>query len=190
MISFSFQLIPGLLLVLPRNYNFSYIFVSAWRREMIFTSWLVQHLQLKLFSSLRHSGLAPTFHVTLLLSCDSIMCFLHPVRHMILCPIIDPTISQPAELRVIPGSGWLKMAVSSLPDSQMHFKSPLSYLFWCFPAITVAGAVASVYNVGKRLVASLKISPWICNVQCAQYKASAAWCIMWNENNFKFLYGR
>lgn len=51
--------------MLPRNDIFSHIFVSAWRREIIFTFWLVQHLQLKLFSSLRHSGLAPTFHLTL-----------------------------------------------------------------------------------------------------------------------------
>jgi len=118
------------------------------------------------------------------------MCSLHPVRHMILCPIIDPTISQPAELRVIPGSGWLKMAVSLLPDSQTCFKSPLSYSCWCFPAIAVAGAVAAVYSVGKCLAASLKISPWICNTQHTKYKESAAWCMMWNENCFKYLYSR
>lgn len=111
------------------------------------------------------------------------MCSLHPVRHMILCPIIDPTISQPAELRVIPGAGWLKMAVSSPPDSQTHFKSPLSCLCWCFPAAAVAGA--SLYNVGKHFTASLKISLWLHKVQCNQRKESTARCIMWIEGYFK-----
>lgn len=58
------HLIPGLLLMPPGHYISCYIFDPTWRREIIFTSWLVQHLHPKLFSSMYYSGLASTFHLT------------------------------------------------------------------------------------------------------------------------------
>lgn len=108
------------------------------------------------------------------LSCDLQMCSLPPVRYMIPCPIIDQTISQPAELRVIPRSSWLKMAVNSLPESQMHFKSPLSHLkHWCFPAVTVAITITSRCHFEERFVELLKTSPSVClcKVQHSECKA-------------------